>query len=585
MFWIRLILLVISFLGYFLFLNRKVDMAIIPIVTFSSIGVIMFIAGLLNIMVAVTYLLVFVGAILFFWLKPWKFSWNNEAKRSLLIIGCFGVLCMLSAGRLYGNIPIHYDEFSHWLLVIKDMIYNNHMPNFQSNLITFKGYPTGSAGFIYFFCKFLEVSRDDFLVFVQSLLIISALLSLLSFIKKVKFFSILIFLICSIFCLVANIPITELLVDTLISVIAISVVIVGTYYRYNPRKVFFLSLPMQIFLVTIKNSGLLMMGINGIIMFLILLYTHHPEGKLSFKSAGKICKYCVGSILIPILVYYLWLQHVEYVFNDGALSKHTASIANYTSVLGEKTISQVNEIIHIFMGRMFSWNHAWVYLIIFFIIVGLGSWYRKNILKDGRRFDFVIMGVVIAIYVLFMAVLGAMYLFSMPYEEAVVLASYERYEYTILVYLVGMIAVYLLNLFQLTVKHSKNGTIVPIIIVIMFSGILVGQVDKIQTLFVKTNEYLNSDRYLIEEMKEHYNIPDESSYMIVGDSIANDSGYHYYLARYIFRSENVGVCEPRMLDTGVLKQKYLIILDENKKVDKFLLENGYTLGEKVYVMN
>ena len=64
---IKIILIIISSVGYYLYLKRKdyIKDEFIPIFIISSIGVIEFIAGILNIMKLATMLITLIGVIVF----------------------------------------------------------------------------------------------------------------------------------------------------------------------------------------------------------------------------------------------------------------------------------------------------------------------------------------------------------------------------------------------------------------------------------------------------------------------------------------------------------------------------------------
>ena len=154
-FLLKAILLWLSVFGYCTYLRKYMKEAFTPVVTLSSIGVLIFFAGFLNVMPATVYLILLGGWVCFIIDKPWKREFWISNKVSIEIFLMFSIICVLFLVRIYGLIPLHYDSFSHWLTVIHDMLNADRMPNFTSPLIVMQGYPTGAAGFIYFVCKIL----------------------------------------------------------------------------------------------------------------------------------------------------------------------------------------------------------------------------------------------------------------------------------------------------------------------------------------------------------------------------------------------------------------------------------------------
>ena len=147
---LRMLMLWVSLYGHCLKIKKaNVDIALAPVVATTSIGLLIFIAGILNVMPFMTYAICLMGVAFWVQLKPWR---NVPEKREILILSVFTALCLLFAIRLKGVVGLHYDNFSHWLTVATEMLKTDQMPSFRSALIRFQSYPTGSAGYIYYFC-------------------------------------------------------------------------------------------------------------------------------------------------------------------------------------------------------------------------------------------------------------------------------------------------------------------------------------------------------------------------------------------------------------------------------------------------
>lgn len=143
----------ISLLGYFIFLNKKykIEAEFIPAIFVASCSTLMFIAGLLNIMVIMTILITIIGLILFFY--NIKYIPNIAKKRAGIVFVIYFSIIIYFMFLLNGEHFTHYDNFSHWVTVIKSMLINNRMPNFLDSMIQFQSYPLGSSIFIYYYCK------------------------------------------------------------------------------------------------------------------------------------------------------------------------------------------------------------------------------------------------------------------------------------------------------------------------------------------------------------------------------------------------------------------------------------------------
>lgn len=64
----------------------------------------------------------------------------------------------------------HYDNFSHWAMIVKSMLITDQLPDAGTELVTFKNYPPGCAVFIYYVCRFLGNSQGVMLAAQNSIL-------------------------------------------------------------------------------------------------------------------------------------------------------------------------------------------------------------------------------------------------------------------------------------------------------------------------------------------------------------------------------------------------------------------------------
>lgn len=585
LFFIRALILWGAVFGYCTFLKKYMSPWFTPIFTLSAIGVILFLAGLINVMLVSVLLILLGGWACLFLCKPWTKDFFKEHKATFASFGIFSVLCVLFLFRVYEQIPVHYDCYSHWLTVVRDMLKTNQMPSFKSSLISFQGYPTGSAGFIYFICKALGNSRDDLVLFAQAILYAASLTIFGAFIKRRDIVAILIAVAGALFCMSAHTFATDyLLVDTLISLLSIGVVAIIIYYRRDLSTGVLLSLPLQMFLVAVKNSGIIMVAINfTLVMFLSVCDDLTAKKKISLPKLIKLGSITAG---IPAVLYYLWMQHVEYVFYAGAVSKHTTSVSNYMATLGEKNTEQIKEILNAFLARFTSWNTGWFLLMITVTVVFCGWLIKKYLLKQNSSSEFFIIFGLVGSYLVFMAVLGAMYLLSMPYDEAIVLAAYERYEKTILVFIIGAVTIYGLTLAEL-LPGFRNKAWVKIPLLLLMASVLLTQTKNIKLLVQKPDSYVGSSRYDFEQLKSAYAIEEGKSYFVYGTRYQNDAGYHYYMTRYLFWSKDICLCTPEDFETSkeyLKNYDYLIVIDRDDRINQFLESYGLDPQQQVYTV-
>jgi len=245
----------VSFFGICVAFYRKLDIpfAYTPALAAASISSVLFFAGLLNTLNLAVYVIYAagicgVGKQVLSVCKSRKYDFDRKAAAILLLwLGFLIYFKILLAGAHF----IHYDNFSHWGLVVRNMLENGRMPNFQDKIIQFQTYPLGSALFVYYFCK-LTRSTEAFYMLANTMLTVSFLFPLLSFVKD-KLTG-LVFVLFSVFALSCNIKPTELLVDTMMPLAGVSLFCILYEDKICPRLKLLLAVPFVIFLANVKTA-------------------------------------------------------------------------------------------------------------------------------------------------------------------------------------------------------------------------------------------------------------------------------------------------------------------------------------------
>lgn len=161
---------------------KKMNYHFAPLFTISTITLIVYIAGLLKVLLPasiILYMLGFVLMIYFLLTKEWKnyIQWISLSNLCFLI----GSVIFLSF-LLHANF-IHYDNFSHWAIIIKNTLKTNAFPTISSTVIDFKNYPLGTCSWIYYGCLFLGHAQSTML-FLQGLIIFSSFYCLFGIIEE-----------------------------------------------------------------------------------------------------------------------------------------------------------------------------------------------------------------------------------------------------------------------------------------------------------------------------------------------------------------------------------------------------------------
>lgn len=317
---IKFVALILSLYGYILFFSRRYNIKVefMPAIFMTGCSNLLFIAGLLNFLREGSIIIFLTGFLFLVLCYKYKYS---ISRRECIILGLYLIIAVYFAWLVRGSRFTHYDNFSHWALVVKRMLEVNRYPNFQDTIISFQAYPLGSATFIYYICQVLGKS-EACMIYGQLLLEISLLLCCAVFINKKNIYMSLPLILYSSYSLIANTTITNLLVDTLLPLCGIAAFAILYYYQIDFKKALILSSHIGVFLINVKNSGLFFTLICLVLFFLLVL----PKDR---NLKAKYVKESIRYYIMPIIAYiFLWKRHVVYVFSFGITSKHAMSLEN-----------------------------------------------------------------------------------------------------------------------------------------------------------------------------------------------------------------------------------------------------------------
>ena len=286
---VRVLLFVLSTFGYLTLLHQRVHVKIefLPAVVFAGQICILFLGGLLNLL-PLTVLCLFLGGIILA-----LFSWKNRKfYRDFLCPGYifYVVSCLYFFFLFKGQVFSSYDNFSHWALVVKQMLLTDRFPNFQDEIILFQSSPLGSFVFIYYVSKIVSTSSEGCRMSAQTMLSLSMILPLFTSLRiqsgrqaeKQKIAGILLVLGASSFLLSYNNWPTELLVDALLPLTGAAF----TGRRAVTGKKDYASLPSSgCFCHTDQKFWYFLLGLNG------------PQDYVLLDSQSENCRHKRKAVL------------------------------------------------------------------------------------------------------------------------------------------------------------------------------------------------------------------------------------------------------------------------------------------------
>lgn len=558
---LKLVLFFVSNYGFWEFFRHKFkfEISFLPVYTIAFQFMVLFFAGLFNFLTEAV-----VGLYLFGLLMA-AYSIKKRHSRALvpylglpyyvLFFGCF---CLLVAVR--GKIYEHYDNFSHWALVVRSMLDTGRFPNFRDDIIIFQSYPLGTAAYIFYFCK-LTSRAESFQMMAQAYMMLSCMLPCFSFLKKNRAMGTLLFVLTGNYLLCYNISIYNLLVDTVLPLAGMATVLFIVVHGRTEdadwrSNIYLLSIPMLCWTAQIKNSGLFFCAIAIIVMLSPMC-----------REPKCIAKKLVASIS-PIVVSMLWSRHCDYVFPTYSTSKHAMHFDNFLSVFTQK---EQEDLIHILRGVV---RHAFLrkellYMLIFIGILALISWV---LVKEKRKNSRNLFLAAVCTYATYVVCVAGMYMFSMPGNEASRLAGLARYLKTIDIAIYILILCHSFDILS-SAERRQIGISVGCVLILIQLGLSLVCYGGIVTVY---QQYSAPLRTVMQDFLKENPVPYGKSYLICVPG--SNSDYYKFLGRYLLNTSachSLSVTDKSELDYYWDKFEYVLILDEdNPQIEAWVQENA-----------
>lgn len=560
---------------FIVYRKGKIPILFVPVVTSVGISLFLYAGALTGMLNPSSWLVVGAG------LLGFGFFIKNVAEKNVsfpaptLFSVCFGSGILIFTVLTLGFRFEHYDNFSHWAMTVKSMLITDQLPDAGNQLVTFKNYPPGCAVFIYYVCKFLGNAQGVMLL-AQNSILFSCFLAVFGIIKEKQRFLLYSFLGmgCSLLSyLNLTIRINNLLVDFLLPLLAMAAIAVVYQSRDSLWKTSLCTALILGFTCIVKNTGIVFAG------FVLAYYIWNIGKKKGIAAWIKAVTVCM-TVCLSLIPYAVWNLYVRCRFS-GIEQKFQLAFGKQESLAVSK--EQYGQITEEFVKAAFSIsNRAILAFFLCNIAAVLAVLFVRIFLKKQWKLGRVLIVVDLMTIVYHIGILG-LYLFSMPEEEAVRLAGFDRYACSIMVLAAGLLFM------QATIdmEHSfavrieGNGTYRAfsspaaklryqyMVLATMMIGVnfLYSEINGL--LYIQSNysqslagrmETLAGDRWQEEE--------DQRKYLVAASDREGQvsNGEVFYVSRYFLNAPNVEVT--KRLDAGnmdEIKKEYdvLIILDES----------------------
>lgn len=551
-----LVLFWISLFGLFLFAYKYCRLAkelIIPFV-FVSIILILFMGAMLNVIKILSLLIFIFGFFSYIWLL-YKRELTKDFVKSFFDYKMFIFIGLLIVFTIVSfNLHItSYDNFSHWAVVVKQLFLHDSLSSFQYNIDEFTTYPPGSALFIYF-VGLVVGKNETAMILGQNYLLLGLLFSLTVFMKdNRKVLSSIFFVFFVLVVANINIAINDLSVDTLLGGLGIVSLVVAYYYRDNLKMTTVLLTILSLLFVILKNSGLLFVVMNVLLLFIV---------GFRLKKIKQTFLAALIMIISSGVLFYIWQQHLLMVYpaQTGITTKHSISLTNFDRTLHQNGKAETIEVLKKYVTNFFDVSNN----LINWYVIGICLCFilLAFVFKDKRKTISLLLLLSIVLYVGYAAVYALMYTLSMPYAEAIVLASYNRYMLSCIIVLLGILFILINELSVLNIgKYCMIGFSACLLFLIFFNGN-----NKNYLYFLGDINYETTDIYKVKEVVDKYNMSKYDGDVAIYMSCGFTSFYNYAF-RYEYYKKNINVYCNEM-DINSLGNGTIILDVQNKIKDK-----------------
>lgn len=572
---------IISIFGFLLWTKKTLDVSFqfIPVFVLSLITVVIYFGGIFNILYPVACLVYVIGILLFIWFGIIKHE-ENRYEFHLFDV-CFLVGTIPFLFLLLNEHLMHYDNFTHWALIVKTLYINNAFPT-SNTMIEFTNYPIGTSSLLYYFSRFLGYS-DGILLFAQGLLIFSIFYAIFGAIERPKCFLLVATLglgLSTLSFFNLTIRINNLLVDFILPILTLACFAIIDRYKDDLRKQLILLLPLQALLLIVKTTG--------IIYFMIIIVAWMMNAIKNDVLKNKKDVFASFSTMgLSLSTYILWNYHVSTVFSGVQNKFSSSSLASKSS---EDVATIVNHFIQSsldlssrpFLGFLFG---NLVIIILYFLIKIIFKDKWKDLLKSLFLLDFMVV-------LYYVGILG-LYLFSMPLDEALTLAGFERYVSSIIVLFVGGLVLRFTLLMQEHLKFDENNHVLykspeykknyqKGIMACVFLIILILSSEYNGMIYNQSSYETDLSNTMKNVVGDHFKEDDDKLLLFGSDRDGKMTSYYFqYLAKYYLYAPNIdAVCvfyEPN-LENLLSNYDYLVVVEENKQEEALLKKHFHVNG-------
>lgn len=412
---VKLALFLVSGFGYWEYFRSKhnIHVYFAPVFTIAVQFSVLFFAGLFNCLKEAMVLLHGIGFWLFFRAavqRRFQIIVPYKNAGYLWLALAFPMICLAVRNQMFTQI----DNFTHWATVVRNMFLTDRFPSFKETAVEFTSYPLGSSAMIYFICKMIG-ETEPMQMCAQAYLMLSALLPLWACCENNKGIYLAVTAVMTGFLLNYNIPVTELLVDTLMPLAGMATVLF-VYRHYSDQEERtaispYYVVPLMIWTMNIKIAALIFVAFAAVVLYLCIRNQAHGR-KQWVLIAGTV-----------LFVNLLWSRHCDYVFAGASSSRHTMSFGWFRTILADKDRAGIVDTIKMALSEAVTRTEG-IWLAVWLLVLGMLVWFILR--EEKKRYKMLFFSSVF-LYCVYVICVIVMYVVSMEdYGELLAFTRYMR---------------------------------------------------------------------------------------------------------------------------------------------------------------
>ena len=499
------------------------------------------------------------------WLAPWLIvgaglvlllSEAARAPRALVATLCHPaiVMLMLATGALVAVLRgarfVHYDNFSHWALVVRLMLRDDAFPDAATTVAQFHSYPLGTASWEYAVAALTGPADWQLMVAKGYLLVACAVTAFAVTVRR--WWCGIVGALALIVALGAHGPhLDTLLVDSVLAAFTIAGLAVVAGRRTDITRAAPLLAVFAAALVATKQTG--------------VLWALVIAGAALALGAGRVRGRLVAFLATlggAVVSAWVWRRHTASTFGADSESKHSVSRERFEQILEQKSPEVRAEISRLYAeATARDWPTYALLGVLALVLVLLAA--RRPALRDRAARAFALAAVLVIVIVIGQYL---MYLLSMPTDEALHLAGYDRYVSTVHQVLLGAVV---LAAGRLTERPAAAW--VP--------AAWAAQVGAVACLIPLTSPIPPPAGAVLPARMaaaiEAASVPSGAHVCFYTD--VRDGGYRTHILRYLLLSDAVSprLAPPRLTSAIPPSCDYAMVLDAYPRARAYLREHGF----------